>query len=285
MSRPMVRRPHHLDAGARRATLARALADLARQERRRRAGNRAAQLATVAAVLGLWQLSVTYWLDPFYYSTPTAVARRLVEWFTVGTPIGSIWAQILTTLQEALIGFVIGGIAGVALGLIVGASPVLSGFFGPFIRTANTVPRIVLATLFVLWFGLGTPSKVATVVVMVFFAVFFETFRGVQEVDARMIQDAELIGASRAVRITTVIMPLAAPRITVGLRSAAELAWIGAIVAEFIGARQGLGLLVHHGQATFDATGIIAGMVVMTTIALLGEAILTRLSKWFAPPR
>lgn len=285
MSRPVAQRPRHLDAGARRATLANALAELARRERRRRAGNRVAQLATVAAVLGAWQLTVTYWLDPFYYSTPTAVAQRLVEWFTVGTPIGSIWAQILTTLQEALIGFVIGGIAGVTLGLVVGASPVLSGFLGPFIKTANTVPRIVFATLFVIWFGLGTPSKVATVVVMVFFAVFFETFRGVQEIDGRMIQDAELIGASAAVRITTIIMPLAAPRITVGLRSAAELAWIGAIVAEFIGARQGLGLLIHHGQSTFDATGIIAGMVVITTIAIVGEATLTRLSRLFSPAR
>lgn len=255
--------------------IAAAVDKLARQERCRRVMNWMAQLTAVAILLGGWQLCVTYWLDPFFYSTPTAVLQRLVEWFTIGTPIGSIWEQILATLQEAGVGFVIGAFAGVVLGIVVGISRVLSDFLGPFIKAANTVPRIVLATLFFIWFGLGTPSKVATVVVMVFFAAFFETFRGIREVDVRMIQEAELVGVGAAARITAVVVPLAAPRIVAGLRSAVELAWIGAIVAEFIGARKGLGLLVHYGQATFDATGILAGMIVITTIAVAGEVILT----------
>lgn len=259
--------------------IAKAVASLARQQRRRRAVNRMVQLAAIAALIGGWQLAGTYWLDPFFYSTPMAVSQRLVEWFTVGTPFGSVWEQIMATLQEAVVGFVIGGIAGVAFGVIVGVSRVLSDFLGPFIKTANTVPRIVLATLFFIWFGLGMSSKVATVVVMVFFAVFFETFRGVREVDVRMIHEAELVGVGVVVRITAIVMPVAAPRIIAGLRSAAGLAWIGAIVAEFIGARKGLGLLVHYGQATFDAAGILAGMIVITAIAIAGEVILTGIAR------
>lgn len=279
MNQTMAERVRYLGPDGRQEAVLRAVAKLARQERRRRNGYRVAQFVTVAAVIAAWQLAVTYWLDPFYYSTPAAVWQRLVEWFTVGTPIGSIWIHILATLQEAGIGFVIGGIAGVAFGVIVGASRVLSDFLSPFIRTADAVPRIALATLFVIWFGLGMPSKVATVVVMVFFAVFFETFRGVQAIDVKMIEDAELFGAGAIVRITTVIMPLAAAPIVAGLRSGVALAWIGAIVAEFIGARKGLGLLIHYGQSTFDATGLIAGMIVIMTIAIVGEAMLTGLSK------
>jgi len=260
-----------------------AVARLVRQERRRLTGYRAAQFATILAAIAAWQIAVTFWLDPFFYSSPVAVAQRLVEWFTIGTPIGSIWVQILATLQEALLGFVLGGLAGVALGVMVGMSRVLSDFLGPFIRTADTVPRIVLAALFFVWFGLGLPSKVATVVVMVFFAVFFDTFRGVQAIDVAMIEDAELFGAGLIVRITTVILPLAAAPIIAGLRSAVGLAWIGAIVAEFIGARKGLGLLIHHGQSTFDTAGIIAGMIVITAIAVAGELILAGLSKGLRP--
>ena len=269
----------HPSTRARPYVVAEAVAILARQQRRRRAVNWMAQLTAIAALIGGWQLAGTYWLDPFFYSTPMAVSQRLVEWFTVGTPFGSVWEQIMATLQEAVVGFVIGGIAGVAFGVMVGVSRMLSDFLGPFIKTANTVPRIVLATLFFIWFGLGTSSKVATVVVMVFFAVFFETFRGVREVDVRMIHEAELLGVGVAVRITAIVMPAAAPRIIAGLRSAVGLAWIGAIVAEFIGARKGLGLLVHYGQATFDAAGILAGMIVITAIAIAGEVILTGITR------
>jgi NitT/TauT family transport system permease protein len=279
MNRPTTEPFLYAGDPARFASVETAVARLVRQERRRPTGYRLAQFAAILAAIAAWQVAVTFWLDPFFYSTPAAVARRLVEWFTIGTPIGSIWVQILATLQEALLGFIVGGIAGVVLGVIVGMSRVLSDFLGPFIRTADTVPRIVLAALFFVWFGLGMPSKVATVVVMVFFAVFFDTFRGVQAIDVAMIEDAELFGAGIVMRITTVILPLAAAPIIAGLRSAVGLAWIGAIVAEFIGARKGLGLLIHHGQSTFDTAGIIAGMIVVTAIAISGEALLAGLSK------
>ncbi|GAA0740956.1 ABC transporter permease [Dactylosporangium roseum] len=256
-----------------------ATAQLARQERRRRVMNRVAQLTALAMLIGGWQLAGMYWLDPFLYSMPTAVWERLVEWFSVGTPIGSIWEQILTSLRESGVGFGLGATAGVLFGILVGVSRVLSDFLGPLIRAANIVPSIVLVTLFFIWFELGTSSKVATVIAMVFFATFFATFSGIRDVDVRMIQEAELFGVSAAARVTTVIVPLAATRIVAGLRSAAELAWIGAIMAEFIGGRKGLGLLVRYGEATFDATGILAGMIVITAIAVAGKAILTSIER------
>ncbi|GGM04806.1 ABC transporter permease [Dactylosporangium sucinum] len=262
-----------------------ARAKLARQERRRRVTNRAVQLTALAIVVGGWQLAGMYWLDPFLYSTPAAVWHRLVEWFTTGTPIGSVWEQILTSLRESAVGLGVGGIAGILCGILVGASRVLADFFGPLIRAANIVPSIVLVTLFFIWFELGTSSKVATVIAIIFFATFFATFSGIREVDTRMLQEAELFGVGAVARVTTVIVPLAATRIVAGLRSAAELAWIGAIMAEFIGGRKGLGLLVRYGEATFDATGILAAMIVITAIAVGGKVILTNLEQWLRRSR
>ncbi|MEU0562747.1 ABC transporter permease subunit [Dactylosporangium maewongense] len=242
--------------------------------------NRSAQLAALTMAIAAWQLAGMYWLDSYLYSTPAAVWQRLVEWFTVGTPIGSVWKQILTSLSESAVGFGVGAIAGVSCGVLVGASRTLSDFFGPLIRAANVVPSIVLVTLLFIWFELGTSSKVATVIAMVFFATFFATFSGIRDVDARMLQEAELFGVGAVARITTVIVPLVATRIVAGLRSAAELAWIGAVMAEFIGGRQGLGLLVRYGEATFDATGVLAGMIVITVIAVAGKVLLSSIERW-----
>ncbi|MEV4131681.1 ABC transporter permease [Dactylosporangium sp. NPDC049742] len=242
--------------------------------------HRTAQLAALTMAIAGWQLAGMYWLDAYLYSTPAAVWQRLVEWFTVGTPIGSVWKQILTSFLESAVGFAVGAIVGVSCGVLVGASRLLSDFFGPLIRAANVVPSIVLVTLLFIWFELGTSSKVATVIAMVFFATFFATYSGIRDVDARMLQEADLFGVGAVARITTVIVPLVAPRIVAGLRSAAELAWIGAIMAEFIGGRQGLGLLVRYGEATFDATGILAGMIVITVIAVAGKVLLTSIERW-----
>jgi NitT/TauT family transport system permease protein len=247
----------------------------------------AVRLAVVVVWLGSWELAATHWIDPFFYSKPSAIWDRLVDWFTTGTAFGSVWTQIFTTLQEAVLGFIIGAVAGVILGILLGRARFAADVLAPFIKAANAVPRIVLASLFVIWFGLGLTSKVATAVVLVFFAVFFNAFQGAREVDRNLVNNARILGASRRQVLTSIVVPSATSWIFASLHAAFGFALIGAVVGEYAGADKGLGLLIANAQGTFDAAGIYAGMIITTVIALLAEWLLTlfenRLLRWRPP--
>jgi NitT/TauT family transport system permease protein len=264
-----------------------ALPEIRAVVRRRRATVWAIRALLIAVWLVGWEITATYWIDPFFYSKPSKVWEKLVDWFTVGTSQGSIWEQISVTLQEAGGGFVLGGLAGVVLGILLGRSRLLAEVCAPFIKAANAVPRIVLASLFVIWFGLGMSSKIATAFVLVFFAVFFNAFQGAREVDQNLVNNARILGASKAKVLTTIVVPSATSWILASLHSAFGFALIGAVVGEFTGADRGLGLLINHSQGTFDSAGIYAGMIVITVLALLAEWLLSavekRLLRWRPP--
>ncbi|GAA2500060.1 ABC transporter permease [Winogradskya humida] len=256
--------------------------------RRRRLGKLwGVRVAVVVVWLGSWELTASHWIDPFFYSKPTLIWERLVDWFTEGTAFGSVWIQIATTLQEAVLGFIIGAIGGVVLGILLGRARFAADVAAPFIKAANAVPRIVLASLFVIWFGLGLTSKVATAVVLVFFAVFFNAFQGAREVDRNLVNNARILGASRSQVLTSIVVPSATSWIFASLHAAFGFALIGAVVGEYAGADKGLGLLIANAQGTFDAAGIYAGMIITTVIALLAEWLLTllenRLLRWRPP--
>ncbi|WP_157117055.1 ABC transporter permease [Nocardia vaccinii] len=242
------------------------------------------RVAIIVLWLGAWQLTATLWIDPFFYSKPSLIWGRLVEWFSSGTQFGSIWLQILTTVQEAVVGFVIGAVAGVVLGVLLGRSRYWAEVTSPFIKALNAVPRIVLASLFIIWFGLGLESKVATVVVLTFFAVFFNAFTGAREVDGNVIDNARILGASRRQVLYRIVLPSATTWILSSLHTAFGFALIGAVVGEYAGASKGLGLLISNAQNTFDAAGIYAGMIIITVVALVAEWAIGfaegRLLKW-----
>jgi NitT/TauT family transport system permease protein len=251
---------------------------------RRRWSVLVARLALVAAWLGSWELTATYWIDPFFYSKPSAIWQKLITWFTSGTSAGSIWTQISYTLQEAVYGFVLGAVAGVVIGVVLGRARFLADVLAPFIKAANAIPRIVLASLFVIWFGLGMSSKVATAFVLVFFGVFFNAFQGAREVSKVVDDNARILGASQWQLMRTVVLPSATSWILASLHTAFGFALIGAIVGEYAGSDKGLGLLISQSQGTFDAAGIYAAMIITTVLALGAEAVLTvverRLTKW-----
>ncbi|GGN69857.1 ABC transporter permease [Nocardia rhizosphaerihabitans] len=240
--------------------------------------------ALIVLWLGSWELVASLWIDPFFYSKPSLILDRLVEWFTEGTQFGSIWLQIFTTVQEAVLGFVIGTVAGVVLGTLLGRSRYWADVLAPFIKALNAVPRIVLASLFIIWFGLGLSSKVATVVVLVFFAVFFNAFTGAREVDGNVINNARILGASKRQILGSIVLPSATTWILSSLHTAFGFALIGAVVGEYAGASKGLGLLISNAQGTFDAAGIYAGMIIITVVALMAEWLIgvaeNRLLKW-----
>ncbi|MDT7556425.1 MAG: sulfonate transport system permease protein, partial [Pseudonocardiales bacterium] len=192
-----------------------------RAQRRRKRNTWLLRLAIVVVWLGSWELVVgLQWIDQFFYSRPSKIWARLVEWFTVGTDFGSIWLHIWVTVEEAVIGFMIGTVAGVVLGVLLGRSQYLADVLAPFIKAVNAVPRIVLAALFVIWFGLGLSSKVATVVVLVFFVVFFNAFTGAREVDRNLIDNARILGASKGQVLGSIVLPSATSWILSSLHTA-----------------------------------------------------------------
>jgi NitT/TauT family transport system permease protein len=245
------------------------------------------RLLLLVAILGGWELSVSKWLDPFFYSKPSLIWDKLVVWFTDGTAQGSIWVQIGVTLQEAAAGFILGSLVGVVLGILLGRARLLAEVASPYIQALNAVPRIVLAALFVIWFGLGMESKIATAFVLVFFPVFFNAFQGAREVDRNLVNNARILGAGRAQVLWSIVVPSSTSWILASLHTAFGFALIGAIVGEYTGATRGLGLLISTAQGSFDAAGIYAGMLITTVLALLAEVVLglaeRRLLRWRPP--
>jgi NitT/TauT family transport system permease protein len=236
---------------------------------------RALQIVVVIAVLGGWEIAARAGvIDPFFFSMPSAVFEQLVVWTTEGTSQGPLWTQVLVTLEETLAGFLIGVAGGVACGIILGRSQWLADVFGVFIRIANSVPRVVLGSIFVIAFGLGMGSKVALAVVMVFFIVFANAFQGVREADRAMIANARILGASRLQVTWAVVIPSAMTWILASLRVSFGFALVGAVVGEFLGARQGIGLLIATAQGAFNPGGVFAAMIILAVVALAADALL-----------
>lgn len=252
----------------------------ARAARNRRMLVLASRIAVLVAVVGLWEwLARTAVIDPFNFSMPSKIWDQIRTWVTDGTSQGSLWEQIWYTLYEALLGWVIGVIAGVLLGIALGRVRFAADVLGPYIKVLNALPRIVLAPIFLIWFGLGPASKVASAVVLVFFPVFFNAFQGAREVDRNLVANSRILGASNRQVTLQVVIPSATSWIFTSLHVSFGFALIGAIVGEYIGATKGLGLLVAASQGTFNAAGVYAAMVILAVVALLAEGLLTFLEK------
>ncbi|MEV5533266.1 ABC transporter permease [Streptomyces prunicolor] len=257
----------------------------ARAARKRRVGVGAVRVLLLVAFLGLWEwLSRAKVIDPFNFSMPSKIWDQIYTWVMHGTALGSLGEQIWATLQEALLGWVIGVIAGVVFGIALGRIAFLADVLGPYIKVLNSIPRIVLAPIFMIWFGLGPASKVASAVVLVFFPVFFNAFQGTREVDRNLVANARILGASDRKVTLQVVIPSATSWIFTSLHVSFGFALIGAIVGEYIGATKGIGLLVAQSQGTFNAAGVYAAMVILAVVALVAEGLLTfaenRIFRW-----
>lgn len=232
----------------------------------------AAQVATLVVLVGGWQLFTTWKIvDPFFFGQPSGIIKQLGTWINHGTAYGSLGSQIWVTMKEALLGFVFGVAGGIIFGVLLGMVPFLADVAGPYIKAANALPRIVLGSIFVVWLGLGTPSKVLLAAVLVFFVVFFNAFQGVREVDSHLIANVRVLGASRWDVVRHVVLPSALTWIIASLHVAFGFAVIGAIVGEFLGSQQGLGLIISTAQNNFDPNGVFAAMLIIAVIALTAE--------------
>jgi NitT/TauT family transport system permease protein len=244
--------------------------------RSRRGRILAGQIALAIALLLAWEYGAASGaLDRFFFSRPSDVAARVWTWVATG----SIWAHLLTTFTEAALSFAIGVCLGVVCGFVLARLPLLAALFDPFIRMANALPRVVLAPMFLLWFGLGIWSKVALGVTVVFFVVFFNTFRGVREVDRVLVDNARMLGASERQLIRHVLVPSALTWIFSSLHVSIGLAIVAVVVGEYLGATRGIGYMIAQAEGTFDTTGVFAGMTVLSAGVLMVGALVDRLER------
>ncbi len=238
------------------------------------------QIALGAAFLFAWQGISGRLVDNFFISNPIDVFRRLWVWILDGSIFLNLWATLYATLG----GFILGSVTGAVLGIWLGVSPFASRLLNPYLYALNALPKVALAPLFVLWFGLGIESKIALAAALVLFLVFLNTFAGVRQVDQDLIDTARLMGATRVQVITKVILPSALSWLFVGLRVSVPYALIGAVLGEMIASNRGLGYLVQLSGAQFDTAGVFAVLIVIALLAMALNAMVdlveARLERW-----
>jgi NitT/TauT family transport system permease protein len=237
---------------------------------------RVLQVAVFGLLVGVWQaLAAFNLIDPFFFSRPSAIAAKIWEWLLGGY----IWPHLAVTLLEALLAFAIGAVLGVAAGLAFARIELLAAVFDPYIRILNALPRVILAPIFILWFGLGVASKVALGVTLVFFVVFFNTFQGIREVDPVVRNNARMLQASDRQMLRYVYLPSAMAWIFSSLHTSIGFALVGAVVGEYIGASRGIGYVVAQAQGVFDTTGVFAGLILTSAVVLCIDLAINRLER------
>lgn len=221
----------------------------------------------------------------FFFGEPAEIFARIRDWF-VG---GEIYRHLGVTLYETVLAFVIGTAAGLAVGLWLALSPFAAAVADPFIKGLNSMPRVILAPIFAVWFGLGPASKIALGVTLVFFIVFFNVYQGVREVNPTVLANARMLGASRKDLLRTVYMPSAMSWVFSSLHTSVGMAFVAAVIGEYLGSAEGVGYLILQAETTFDMNTVMAGILVLTACALLIDRLVTfaevRLMKWVPPQK
>jgi NitT/TauT family transport system permease protein len=269
------------------------------------------QVLLLAGFIAAWYaLTSPTLLPPFYFDNPTQaafffgepqkVALRIWEWFTAGSSTlefgtrnttwfsvtfpAEIWAHLIVTLIETVLAFVFGTLLGLVVGMWLALSPVAAALFDPYIKAANSMPRVILAPIFATWFGLGMASKVALGMTLVFFIVFFNVYQGVREVSPAILDNARMLGANQRQLLRSVYLPSAMSWVFSSLHTSVGLAFVGAVVGEYLGAARGIGYLILQAEGTFDIDTVFAGIVVLTIFALCLDGIVgiveRRLMRW-----
>jgi len=205
----------------------------------------------------------------FFFGEPVKVLSRLWSWFASG----EIWVHLWVTLVETMLAFFIGTVFGVVIGLWLALSPTASAILDPYIKGFNAMPRIILAPIFSVWFGLGIASKVALGVTLVFFIVFFNVYQGVREVSPNVLANARMLGASPRQLLRHVYLPSAMSWVFASLHNSVGLAFVGAVVGEYLGSASGVGYLILQAEGVFDINTVFAGILLLTAFALVLDAV------------
>jgi NitT/TauT family transport system permease protein len=249
------------------------------------------QLGLLVFVLLSWQLVSRNQQYAFFLGEPIKVAGRMWSWFmpfgfepTALFPDGlpgnaDIYRHLGVTLLETVLAFGLGTVLGLVFGLWLALAPTASAILDPYIKAANSMPRVILAPIFGMWFGLGIWSKVALAVTLVFFIVFFNVYQGVKEVSPVVLANARMLGANQKQLLRTVYLPSATSWVFSSLHTSVGLAFVGAVVGEYLGSARGVGYLILQAEGTFDVNTVFAGIVVLTSFALVLDGLVGRIEK------
>lgn len=254
----------------------------------------ALSIGVIVVLVAIWQVfSSTRIIDPFFISSPWLVIQQVGSFIAHGVnSLGqqgalyvSLWPNIWVTLYEAILGFALGSAVGVIVGLILSQSRVVALALVPILNMINTLPRVALAPLFILWFGLGLASKVFLVFTVVVFIMIFNTYSGAKSVDTELISALRLLGAQRFGLVRKLVFPSSLPWIFAGMRIA--MAWsIGsAVIGEYLGANIGMGYVIFNFANALDNTGLLAGCVVLLFMSFVLFALVSLLERLVVRPR
>jgi NitT/TauT family transport system permease protein len=211
-------------------------------------------------------------VDKFWTSQPSDISRRLLEWIAQGT----LWLHLVVTLEEMVVGLVIGSVLGIAIGFLLGRNVTLARVLDPFIMAIYSIPKLALAPLFILWFGVGLEPKIVLVSTACFFLLFLNTYSGVRDVDRELIDIIRLMGASQRDLVFKVVLPSSSPWILTGLKAAVPYSLIGAVVGEIMASNRGLGYLLIHAQGQYDTAGVFAAIIILMVMGLLLNEVVNR---------
>jgi NitT/TauT family transport system permease protein len=212
----------------------------------------------------------------FFFGEPLKIFGRIGGWFFTNA---DIYQHLWVTLVETLLAFAIGTVLGLAFGLWLALSPLAGRIADPYIKALNSMPRVILAPIFAVWFGLGIASKVALGVTLVFFIVFFNVYQGVKEVSPVVLANARMLGASQRQLLRHVYLPSATSWVFSSLHTSVGLAFVGAVVGEYLGSSRGVGYLILQAEGAFDINTVFAGILVLTAFALVLDFAVGRAEK------
>ncbi|MUL41993.1 ABC transporter permease [Streptomonospora sp. PA3] len=239
-----------------------------------------ARIALIAGLIAVWQLAAGRIFDPSFTSRPSDIWTRLVEWNADGT----LWMHSWITLQEVVYGYALGSAGGALLGFVLTSLPTVYRVLDPFIMALYAIPKVALAPLFIVWFGIEMDMKILLAAVTVFFLVFLNTAAGVREVDRGLIDAVRLMGGGPRDIALKVVLPASMTGMLTGLKVAIPYALIGAVIGELVASNRGLGYLISNSAAQFDTAGVFATLVVLSVIAAILNFLVGlldhRVSRW-----
>jgi len=234
------------------------------------------QLLALAVLLALWQAAgYAGMLNPLYMPTPIQIWGALAELFGSGR----IWPHMEATFTAALVGLALGIVVGIALGVLAALIPPVAELLEPVMLLLNAIPRVILAPLFVIWFGIGLGSKVALAFILVSVVIFFTVFTGIRQVDKKLVERIITLGGSRTDLLRQVYLPSVAAWVLGNLKVAVGFAFTGAVVGEFVAASRGLGYLLSFAQSTYNASLMMALVLLIMAVVLIIFALAGRLEK------
>jgi len=246
-----------------------------KSRRQRRLENLVWQIALIVSLLVLWEYAAGRWVPMLLVSKPSVIGRTMWQWSIDGTYLTNLWV----TIEAMLWGFFAGASAGILFGYITGSLPRLGEILQPIVTAFYTLPRLALAPLFLLWFGLGIQFRIVFAASIVFFLVYYNTYYGVREVSSELVAAVRIMGANRFQLARRVILPSALVWVTAGLKISVPYALVGVVVAEMLAANEGMGFLLSTSANQFSASGTFAAIAGLLVIALVIDGILTLLTR------